>query len=64
MWFIDSIKFMNSSLSKLVENLSKKDMELAERLYAMNRIKADDKYSFEDKVSILSQKNVFPYVWF
>ena len=68
MWFIDSFKFMSDSLEKLVSNLTKEDMEVAKKLYAINGIKDDEDlesgYTFEDKVSILSQKNVFPYVWF
>ena len=68
MWFIDSFKFMSDSLSKLVTNLTKEDMKVAIKLYALNGIKDDEDllndYTFEDKVSILSQKNIFPYTWF
>lgn len=68
MWFIDSFKFMSDSLSNLVGNLTKEDMKVSNKLYALNGIKDDEDlvngYTFEDKVSILSRKNVFPYVWF
>ena len=68
MWFIDSFKFMSDFLSKLVSNLTKEDMKVAIKLYALNDIKDDEDllngYTFEDKVSILSQKNIFPYTWF
>ena len=68
MWFIDSIKFMSDSLSKLVSNLTKEDKDVAKKLYAINGIKDNDGlengYTFEDRVSILSQKNIFPYTWF
>ena len=35
MWFIDSFKFMSDSLSKFVSNLTKEDMEVAKKLYAL-----------------------------
>ena len=57
MWFLDSFKFMSSSLSALVKTLTKDDLELAKKLYKLNGIK-------EEEVSILSQKNIFPYIWF
>ena len=38
MWFIDSFKFMSSSLSAIVKTLTKEDMELANKLYKLNGI--------------------------
>ena len=58
MWFIDSFKFMSDSLSKLVSNLTKEDMEVANKLYAINGI------TKKEQIDVLSKKNIFPYVWF
>ena len=56
MWFIDSFKFMSSSLSSIVKTLTNEDMELANKLYILNGIKPD-------QIDTLSQKNIFPYLW-
>jgi hypothetical protein len=59
---------MPSSLSKLVSNLTKEDMEVANKLSAIKGIEDDSDltqgYTFKKKVRILSRKNVFPYIWF
>ena len=47
--FIDSFKFMATSLDRLVNNLSKD---------AFNNVK---KYYVEDKLNLLSKKGIFPY---
>ena len=57
MWFIDSFKFMNSSLSNIVGTLTKEDMELANKLYKLNGVKPN-------QIDALSKKNIFPYIWF
>ena len=57
MWFIDSFIFMSSSLSSIVKTLTNEDMELANKLYILNGIKPD-------QIDTLSQKNIFPYIWF
>ena len=58
MWFIDSIKFMSDSLSKLVSNLTKEDKDVAKKLYAINGI------TNQEQIDVLSKKNIFPYTWF
>ena len=58
MWFINSYKFMSNSLSKLVSNLTKNDMEVANKLYTLNGI------TKQKQIDVLSKKNVFPYIWF
>ena len=56
MWCLDSFKFMSNSLSFLVKNLTKEDMEVAYKLY--------DKQGITDKkIDILSKKNIFHYLW-
>ena len=47
--FIDSFKFMATSLDKLVNNLTKDDFNNVKRYYA------------EDKLSLLARKGVYPY---
>ena len=47
--FIDSFKFMNESLEKLVNNLSKDAFNNVKRYYA------------EDKLSLLTRKGMYPY---
>lgn len=58
MWFIDSIKFMSDSLSKLVSNLTKEDKDVAKKLYDINGI------TNQEQIDVLSKKNIFPYTWF
>ena len=57
MWFIDSFKFMSSSLSNIVGALTKEDMELANKLYKLNGVKPD-------QIDTLSKKISSPYIWF
>ena len=47
--FIDSFKFMNESLEKLVNNLSKEAFNNVKRYYA------------EDKLELLTRKGIYPY---
>ena len=47
--FIDSFKFMATSLDNLVNNLSKDDFNNVKRNYA------------DDKLSLLTRKGVYPY---
>ena len=47
--FIDSFKFMNESLEKLVNNLSKVSIGNVKRYYA------------EDKLDLLTRKGIYPY---
>ena len=49
---------MTDPLSKLVANLTKEDISVAKKLYAINNIKDDE------QINILSQKNIFPYIGF
>ena len=46
--FLDSLKFMNSSLENLVKNLEKKDLHCLKRF-------------FPEEVDLLSRKGVYPY---
>ena len=48
--FVDSLKFMNSSLANLVKNLGKDDLHFLKRF-------------FPNDVDLLSRKGVFPYEW-
>ncbi|PFX15495.1 Collagen-like protein 6, partial [Stylophora pistillata] len=52
--FIDSFKFMASSLDKLVKNLVKKD----------NTLENTGKYHTGEKLELLKRKGEFPYEWF
>ena len=47
--FIDSFKFMATSLDKLVDNLHKDDFNNVKRYYA------------DDKLSLLTKKGIYPY---
>ena len=47
--FIDSFKFMGTSLDKLVNNLSKDAFSNVKRYYA------------EDKLNLLTRKGIYPY---
>ena len=49
--FIDSFKFMTSSLDGLVKNLS------------LDKLKVTKKGFDEDKIELLSRKGVYPYDW-
>ena len=51
--FIDSLKFMSSSLEKLVKNLNLNELRVLKR-----------SYKDEEERKLLSQKGVFPYDWF
>ncbi|XP_022809457.1 uncharacterized protein LOC111346436 [Stylophora pistillata] len=51
--FIDSFKFMASSLDKLVKNLVKKD----------NTLENTGKYHTGEKLELLKRKGEFPYEW-
>ena len=55
MWFINSFKFMSSSLSFIVKTLTKDDMELANKLYKLNGVKPD-------QIDTLSKKNILSYI--
>ena len=57
MWFIDSFKFMSSSLSAIVKTLTKEDMELANKLYKLNGVNQIRSILFPRKISS-------PYIWF
>ena len=43
--------------SSIIKTLTSEDMELANKLYMLNGIKPD-------QIDTLSQKNIFPYLWF
>ena len=47
--FIDSFQFMSTSLDKLVSNLPKKDLKYTSEIFT------------GDKLSLMSQKGVYPY---
>ena len=51
--FIDSFKFMASSLAKLVNNLDKNDFNLLKKFY-----------SDKEERELLTRKGLFPYDWF
>ena len=54
--FIDSFKFMNESLEKLVNNLSKASLSNVED--AFNNVKG---YYAGDKLDLLTRKGIYPY---
>ena len=49
--FLDSFKFMSSSLDSLVENLAKSGLEKFK----------ETKKEFGDKIELLSRKGIYPY---
>ena len=51
--FIDSFKFMNTCLGKLVKNLDKNDLNILKKFYKN-----------EEERELLTKKGVFPYDWF
>ena len=51
--FIDSFKFMASSLEKLVKNLDPNELNILKRFFP-----------YEEERKLLSRKGVFPYHWF
>ena len=51
--FIDSFKFMSTSLEKMVKNLGK------EKLYCLKKY-----FKNEKEIELLSRKGVFPYQWY
>ena len=57
MWFLDSFKFQSGSLSKLVKNLGKEDMEMIKDLFNLHSLSPE-------QTEILCDKGVFPYIWF
>ena len=57
MCFLDSFKFQSASLSKLVKNLGKDDMEMVKMLFDLHDLSPE-------QVKILCGKGVLPYIWF
>ena len=51
--FIDSFKFMQSSLGNLVKNLDKNELNIMKKFYKN-----------EEERELLTRKGVFPYDWF
>jgi len=55
MWFLDSFKFQSASLSKLVKNLGKEDMEVIKHLFELHGLSHEQVDVFCKRVNLKSR---------